>query len=58
MHADNISLPNELWVNRCSFELLLILKDSYIIDLMKQALILHKNVCKNVLQFCVNASCG
>ena len=23
MHADNISLPNELWVNRCSLELLL-----------------------------------
>ena len=58
MHADNISLTNELWVNRCSLELLLILKDSCTIDLMNQALILFKNVCKNVLQFCVNASCG
>ena len=28
MHADNIPLPKELWVNRCSLELLLILKDS------------------------------
>ena len=51
MHADNISLPNELWVNRCSLELLLILKDSCIIGLINQTLILHKNVCKNVLQF-------
>ena len=58
MHADNISLPNELWVNRCSLELLLILKGSCIIGLINQALILHKNVCKNVLQFCVNTSCG
>ena len=58
MHADNISLPNELWVNRCSLELLLILKDSCIIGLINQALILQKNVCKNVLQFCVNTSCG
>ena len=60
MHADKISLPNELWVNRCSFELLLILKDSCIIGLINQALclILHKNVCKNVLQFCVYTSCG
>ena len=58
MHADNISLTNELWVNRCSLELLLILKDSCTIDLMNQALILYKNVCKNVLQFYVNASCG
>ena len=46
MHADNISLPNELWVNRCSLELLLILKDSCIIGLINQALSLHKNVCK------------
>ena len=45
MHADNISL----WVNRCSLELLLILKDSCIIGLINQALILHKNVCKKVL---------
>ena len=58
MHADNISLPNELWVNRCSLELLLILKDSCITGLINQALILHKNFCKNVLQFCVNTSCG
>ena len=58
MHADNISLPNELWVNRYCLELLLMLKDSSIIGLMNQALILHKNVCKNVLQFCVNTSCG
>ena len=42
IHADNISLPNELWVNRCSIELLLILKDSCIIGLINQALILHK----------------
>ena len=58
MHADNISLPNELWVDRCSLELLLILKDSCIIVLINQALILHKNVCENGLQFCVNTSCG
>ena len=58
MHADYISLPNELWVNRCSLELLLILKDSCIIGLINRALFLHKNVCKNVLQFCVNTSCG
>ena len=51
MHADNISLRNELWVNRCSLGLLLILKDSCIIRLINQALIFHKNVCKNVLQF-------
>ena len=43
MHADNISLPNELWVNRCNLELLLILND--IIGLINQALISHKNVC-------------
>ena len=42
MHADNISLLNELWVDRCSLELLLILKDSCIIGLINQALILHK----------------
>ena len=54
MHADNISLPNELWLNICSLELLLILKDSCIIGLINQALLLHKNV----LQFCVNTSCG
>ena len=41
MHADNISLRNELCVNRCSLELLLILKDSCIIGLINQALILH-----------------
>ena len=58
MHADNISLPNELWVNRCSLELLLILKDSCIIVLINLPLILHKNVCENVLQLCVNTSCG
>ena len=58
MHVDNISLPNELWVNRCSLELLLILKGSCIIGLINQAIILHKNVCKNVLQFCVNTSCS
>ena len=58
MHADYILLPNELWVNRCSLELLLIRKDSCNICLINQALILHKNVCKNVLQFCVNTSCG
>ena len=58
MHSDNISLPNELLVNRCSLELLLILKDSCIIGLINQALSSHKNVCKNVLQFCVNTSCG
>ena len=58
LFADNISLPNELWLNRCSLELLLILKDLCIIGLINQALILHKNVCKNVLQFCVNTSCG
>ena len=57
MHADNISLPNELWVNRCSLELLLILKDSCITGLINQALILHKNVCRNVLQLCVYTSC-
>ena len=49
MHADNIPLRNELWVNRCSLELLLILKDSCIIGLINQALILHKNVCKKGL---------
>ena len=58
MHADNILLRNELWVNRCSLELLLILRDSCIIGLINQALILHKKVCKSVLQFCVNTSCG
>ena len=58
MHADNISLHSKLWVNICSLELLLILKDACIIGLINQALILHKNVCKNVLQFCVNTSCG
>ena len=40
MHADNISLHNKLWVNRCSLELLLILKDSFIIGLINQALII------------------
>ena len=49
MHADNIPLRKELWVNRCSLELLLILKDSCIIGLINQALILHKNVCKKGL---------
>ena len=51
MYADNISLHNKLWVNRCSLELLLILKDSCIIGLINQALIFHENICKNVLQF-------
>ena len=36
MHADNISLRNELWVNRCSLELLLILKDLCNIGLINQ----------------------
>ena len=58
IHADNILLPNELCVNRCSLELLLIPKNSCIIGLINQSLFLHKNVCKNVLQFCVNTSCG
>ena len=44
MHADNIILRNELWVNRCSLELLLTLKDLCIIGLIHQALIFHKNV--------------
>ena len=51
MHADNILLPNELWVNRCSLELLLILKDSCIIGLINQALSLHKNVAKKSYNF-------
>ena len=56
MHADNISLPNELWVNRCSLELLLILKDSCIIGLINQALSLHKNACKKSYNFvCIQA---
>ena len=39
MHADNISLPKELWVNRCSLELLLILKeDKSSINLTKKRL--------------------
>ena len=56
MHADNISL----WVNRCSLELLLILKDSCIIGLINQALILGyiKTSAKKSLQFFVNTSCG
>ena len=49
IHADNISLPNELWGNRCSIELLLILKDSCIIGLINQALILHKKRLQNRL---------
>ena len=49
MHADNISLPNELWVNRCSRELVLILKDSCIIGLINQAFILHPQKKPNLI---------
>ena len=49
MHADNISLPNELWVNRCNRELLLILKDSCIIGLINQAFIPHPQKKPNLI---------